>query len=106
MTLRTRILLSLAPLALLARSWARPAVGLTVVGPPSAIAVCRDWVGPDDDVVDQTMLILGGGYDACEDSDPHTCTSSTKGNSIFVLDADTGQQGRDVEFDLVEQFAE
>jgi adenosylcobinamide kinase/adenosylcobinamide-phosphate guanylyltransferase len=40
----------LAPLALLARSWARPGIGLTVVGPPSAVAACRDWVGPFDDV--------------------------------------------------------
>ena len=36
------------------------------------------------------MLIMGGGYDTCEDRDPHTCTSSTKGNRIYVLDADTG----------------
>jgi len=37
-----------------------------------------------------TLLIMGGGYDTCEDSDPNTCTSSTKGNKIFVLNADTG----------------
>lgn len=36
------------------------------------------------------MLIMGGGYDTCEDGDPHTCTSSNKGNKIYVLDADTG----------------
>jgi type IV pilus assembly protein PilY1 len=36
------------------------------------------------------LLILGGGYDTCEDSDPHTCTSATKGNKVYVLDADTG----------------
>jgi type IV pilus assembly protein PilY1 len=36
------------------------------------------------------MLIMGGGYDDCEDSDPNTCTSSSKGNKIFVVDADTG----------------
>ena len=35
------------------------------------------------------LLIMGGGYDTCEDADPHTCTS-TKGNRIYVLDADTG----------------
>jgi type IV pilus assembly protein PilY1 len=35
------------------------------------------------------MLIMGGGYDPCEDRSPNTC-SSTKGNSIYVLDADTG----------------
>jgi type IV pilus assembly protein PilY1 len=35
------------------------------------------------------MLIMGGGYDPCEDANPNTC-STTKGNQIFVLDADTG----------------
>ena len=37
------------------------------------------------------MIIMGGGYDTCEDADPHTCTSSTKGNKIYVLNADTGE---------------
>ncbi|WP_374438766.1 pilus assembly protein [Pseudomonas panipatensis] len=37
-----------------------------------------------------TMLIMGGGYDACEDADPNTCTSSSKGNKIYLIDADTG----------------
>jgi type IV pilus assembly protein PilY1 len=36
------------------------------------------------------MLIMGGGYDTCEDGDPNTCTVSSKGNKIYVLDADTG----------------
>ncbi len=35
------------------------------------------------------ILIMGGGYDRCEDADPQTCTAP-KGNRIFVLDADTG----------------
>jgi type IV pilus assembly protein PilY1 len=35
------------------------------------------------------LIIMGGGYDTCEDS--NTCTSSTtKGNKIYVMDADTG----------------
>lgn len=38
------------------------------------------------------MLIMGGGYDPCEDADPHTCTSSSKGNRIYLLDANTGAQ--------------
>ena len=44
------------------------------------------------------LLIMGGGYDKCEDTDTltagsanHSCTSSTKGNKVFVLDADTGE---------------
>lgn len=36
------------------------------------------------------LLIMGGGYDTCEDADPNTCTSSNKGNKVYVLDADTG----------------
>lgn len=40
------------------------------------------------------MLIMGGGYDSCEDTDDgtvnHSCTSSSKGNKIYVLDADSG----------------
>nr|WP_294975585.1 PilC/PilY family type IV pilus protein [uncultured Pseudomonas sp.] len=37
-----------------------------------------------------TILAMGGGYDACEDGDPNTCTSSSKGNRIYLLDADSG----------------
>jgi type IV pilus assembly protein PilY1 len=36
------------------------------------------------------MLIMGGGYNTCEDSDPHTCTGTFKGNRIYVIDVDTG----------------
>lgn len=39
------------------------------------------------------MLMMGGGYDTCEDGDSQTCTSgghAIKGNMIYVIDADTG----------------
>lgn len=44
------------------------------------------------------LLIMGGGYDTCEDDDAgtvggknHNCTvAATKGNKVFVLDAATG----------------
>lgn len=44
------------------------------------------------------MLIMGGGYDTCEDYDAgtvggknHNCTlAATKGNKVFILDAATG----------------
>ncbi|MFM9438017.1 type IV pilus assembly protein PilY1 [Janthinobacterium sp. CG_23.3] len=36
------------------------------------------------------MLIMGGGYDECEDADQNTCTSASKGHKIYVLDAATG----------------
>ncbi|PTN12087.1 type IV pilus assembly protein PilY1 [Nitrosomonas aestuarii] len=42
----------------------------------------------------QPMLIIGGGYDTCEDgtilSDLNTCTGALKGNKIYILDADSG----------------
>lgn len=38
------------------------------------------------------MLIMGGGYDTCHDSDPNTsCSSTSKGNKIYLLDADDGK---------------
>ncbi|MBG9387506.1 pilus assembly protein [Caenimonas aquaedulcis] len=47
------------------------------------------------------LMIMGGGYDTCEDTDSlttgganHACTSSTKGNKVYVLDADTGAVAR------------
>jgi len=38
------------------------------------------------------VVIVGGGYDLCEDSDKAetTCTSLSKGHRVYVLDADTG----------------
>jgi len=36
------------------------------------------------------LVIMGGGYDTCEDADPNTCTSATKGNKVYVLDASSG----------------
>ncbi|MEK6708672.1 MAG: pilus assembly protein PilY [Pseudomonadota bacterium] len=35
------------------------------------------------------LLIMGGGYDTCEDTEPNTCTSP-KGNKVYVLDANDG----------------
>jgi type IV pilus assembly protein PilY1 len=36
------------------------------------------------------MLIMGGGHDNCEDSEPNTCSSSSKGRHIYILDAAGG----------------
>ncbi|MGW0177447.1 bifunctional adenosylcobinamide kinase/adenosylcobinamide-phosphate guanylyltransferase [Rhodococcus sp. NPDC003322] len=38
------------PLALLMRSWVVREEPLDVIGPPEALDLCRDWVGPDDPV--------------------------------------------------------
>lgn len=37
------------------------------------------------------LLLVGGGYDKCEDADQNTCTSSSKGKYVYVIDADTGE---------------
>lgn len=36
------------------------------------------------------MMIFGGGYDACEDADPHTCSAAAKGRDVYVVDANDG----------------
>ncbi|MES2634642.1 MAG: pilus assembly protein PilY [Pseudomonadota bacterium] len=40
------------------------------------------------------LLIFGGGYDTCEDYDSgtanHNCTATSKGNVVYVVNADTG----------------
>lgn len=36
------------------------------------------------------LLVMGGGYDRCEDADPHACSGAIKGNHVYVMDADTG----------------
>jgi type IV pilus assembly protein PilY1 len=43
------------------------------------------------------MLIMGGGYDGCEDTDTPTdaCKSSGKGHRIYVIDAATGTKLRE-----------
>lgn len=43
--------------------------------------------------VPKPLIVMGGGYDICEDLDaaPNTSCSAPKGNRVFVLDADTGE---------------
>src|SRR5450830_470743 len=36
------------------------------------------------------LLLMGGGYDNCEDADQNTCTSTSKGNKIYAIDTNTG----------------
>jgi len=40
--------------------------------------------------VTDRLIIFGGGYDNCEDADPNTCTASSKGNKVYVVNAATG----------------
>jgi len=47
------------------------------------------------------VVIVGGGYDACEDSDTASTTCvAPKGGKVFVLDADTGVQVKPGGFDV------
>ncbi len=47
------------------------------------------------------VVIIGGGYDTCEDSDTATTTCVTpKGRKVFILDADTGAQVKAGGFDV------
>jgi len=41
---------------------------------------------------EKPIVIMGGGYDTCEDADvpDGTCKSSGKGNGVYLLDANTG----------------
>ncbi|MEJ6654974.1 MAG: PilC/PilY family type IV pilus protein, partial [Pseudomonas sp.] len=36
------------------------------------------------------ILLVGGGYDPCEDEQPHTCSTSSKGNRLYVINAKDG----------------
>jgi type IV pilus assembly protein PilY1 len=36
------------------------------------------------------LLIMGGGHDLCEDADPNTCSSTSKGRKVYVMNANTG----------------
>lgn len=62
------------------QTWSEPKVA-KVAGYPSVASTTKSPV-----------IIMGGGYDTCEDLDavPNTTCSSPKGNRVFVLDADTG----------------
>jgi len=44
--------------------------------------------------VPSPMLLMGGGYDNCEDTDPHTCTALSKGHYVYLIDAATGTRLR------------
>ncbi len=60
-------------------------IGLTFSTPN--VAFVKGYNGGGSPVV-----IVGGGYDACEDFDgvPSSCTASNKGNVVYVLDAQAG----------------
>ena len=74
-----------------------PNVGNDTGCTPSFTGLGQTWSAPN--VLKATgyglgvlpMLIMGGGYDACQDNDPNTsCNSFSKGNKIYVMDANSG----------------
>ncbi len=67
----------LAPEALLARSWAAPDRSLRIIGPPTAIEICRPWIGPDDRV-SFTVVVPG---------DVITLDGDREGTTVRVLAA-------------------
>jgi type IV pilus assembly protein PilY1 len=60
------------------QTWSLPSVATSVLG-------YKDALGKGKPVV-----IVGGGYDKCEDADVPTC-SSPKGAGVYVIDAFTGE---------------
>ncbi len=66
------------------------ATGYSDIGQTWASAISFKSSGYTVSGSNAPMLIMGGGYDTCEDGDPNTCTGSFKGNRIYVIDVGTG----------------
>lgn len=64
--------------------------GFSGMGQTWAVPTVLKSAGYVDSGVNKPMLIMGGGYDRCEDADPASCTSDSKGRAIYLLDAETG----------------
>ena len=65
-------------------------VGATGMGQTWSSAKPAKAVGYAVGTTKMPMIIMGGGYDTCEDPDQNTCTTSSKGRRVYVLDAGTG----------------
>jgi type IV pilus assembly protein PilY1 len=68
--------------------------GFTGIGQTWSAGVTMTASGYTDPV-----LIMGGGYDTCEDADPRNCTGSAKGNHIYILNANDGTLQRTLDTD-------
>lgn len=67
--------------------------------PDEASGIGQTWSAPqilrwDDDPAATgsytPLLIMGGGYDICEDEDPNACDDTATGRAIYILNARTG----------------
>lgn len=66
--------------AAIGQTWAAPAV-VTASGHAS-------------DGKASPILLVGGGYDPCEDQQPAACSASSKGNRLYVINAEDGKMLR------------
>ena len=64
---------------------------------PAPSAIGQTWSGANVAFVGgfsttTPVVIMGGGYDSCLDADAavSTCTAASKGNAVYVINADTG----------------
>ncbi len=91
------------PAALLFRSWVQRDQLLDVVGPPEALDLCRDWVGPDDPVRfvpvaagdritlgGYTVRVLEAAHTAIRDGDSVLYDITGPGGDRLLWATDTG----------------
>ncbi|MDQ3565705.1 MAG: PilC/PilY family type IV pilus protein [Pseudomonadota bacterium] len=76
----------------LGQTWSTPRVIVTKDGDP-------------DPTNNPLYLTFGGGYDACEDAATPTCSGTTKGQGVFILDAVTGAQAEFIDLASVDSGA-
>jgi type IV pilus assembly protein PilY1 len=68
-----RITPNTAQFSQIGQTWSAPTVVKTAAAP------------------DKPLLLVGGGYDTCEDKDPADCDGVTKGSQIYLIDAESGE---------------
>ena len=66
--------------------------GYSGLGQTWSAAKIMKAAGYESGGVPKPLIIMGGGYDPCEDADPatDTCKSSEKGKGVYVIDATDG----------------
>lgn len=65
-------------------------VGATDIGQTWSAPRVFQSSGYKDGAAFKPMIMMGGGYDKCEDTDLHACDATAKGRRIYVLDATDG----------------
>jgi Tfp pilus tip-associated adhesin PilY1 len=80
--------------------WPNPLGGADVCDDPAFSNIGETWSTPNVAFINgystsnttKPVVVMGGGYDPCEDADTTSpsCPSTTPGNVIYFIDADTG----------------